>query len=348
MIKVGVVVPTNRPEKFDEWMHAWMPLLEDRSAYEVTLYPIHDNADTWKEIQADLKENSWIIPVRTDCIRSYGFLKAWRDGNDITMTFDDDTRPEDTDVIFNHIEELQKMVEPDGWVRTLKYENAPPTRGLPLVRKVGLNHGLWLGVPDVSAQTQLTGEYDDPYEDPVNEQIIPEGYYYPMCGMNIAFNTRLTRFMYQTLQGWDIRDPYGTEWGLHRCGDILSGILSKTVFDRLTVAVHSGRPYVHHDRASDPNVNLPLEANTLAVPGILANIVRGSAGYMEAAGRLYNLHIAGVRKDYFRHLAGAMRIWYDLTKGEPGEFTRARGVASSGFVSKSEDEASSDPGLAEG
>lgn len=337
-LKVGVVVPSNRPERQEEWMKAWHDCLypEDKS-YETILYWVRDDELTWKNIQVELKKDAWIIPIKTDCIRSYGFLWAFRHGCNVTVTLDDDVVPAHNNPIREHLNWLNTRVEPSHWVRTLRATNAPPTRGLPLTRQVVVNHGLWTGIPDVSAKTQLAGYRKDYMEcDPYNDQIIPNGYYYPMSGMNLAFDTRLTRFMYFTLQGRDIRD--NSEWGLHRCGDILAGVLSKTVLDSFPfTAVHSGGPYVHHTRASDPAVNLVLESNTHDVPGIVADQIKGQRSYLGCAEALFHLHVAGVRKDYFRQLALAMRAWYNLCKGEPGEYSNTSGVASSRPVPQSED-----------
>jgi hypothetical protein len=348
-MKVGVVVPSNRPERRDDWMAAWKSALWEDPSYRTTLYWIDDEKENWDRITDDLKKDAWIIPVKTDCIRSYGFLQAFRDGCDVTVTLDDDVSPMGNNPIKEHLDWLNTSVEPDRWVRTLRGENSPPTRGLPLSRHIVINHGLWTGVPDVSARTQLAGYRDDYQEcDPINDQIIPTHRYYPMSGMNLAFDTRLTRFMYFTLQGWDIRNPLETTWGLNRCGDILAGVLSKTVIDNFDFAgVHSGRPYVHHERASDPQVNLGLEGNSYDVPQIVAQRLKGVTSYLGCAERLFGLHIEGVRKDYFRNLAQAMRVWYELCKGAPGEYTRPSRPPSSGPIQEPQDAIASREGLAE-
>jgi hypothetical protein len=309
--RVGVVIPSNRPERIEEFKLAWAKDLEET---EARLYVVEDSEDTWDLIRKDLGNNSWIIPCRTDCIRSYGFLCALRDGMDVTISLDDDVRPlEGINAIQEHIKYLDTYVEPDEWVRTLRGANSPPTRGLPQIRRVLINHGLWTGVPDVSAKVQIAGYRQDYNQrDPDNNQIIPRGSFYPMSGMNVAFGTSITPLMYFTLQGRDIRDPEKS-WGLHRCGDILAGILSKAVMDNFYgAAVRSGEPYVYHSRASDPHVNLVLEENTHDLPWILSMRARGANKYTTIAERLYNLRVHGIRKDYFRDLANAMRIWTDL------------------------------------
>lgn len=348
-MKVGLVVPSNRPARLAEFKEAWKPYIENEGAdYSVTPYYIEDNSDTWESIKADLGPAAWIIPVRTDCIRSYGFLQAFRDGCDVTITLDDDVKPMNN-AIQAHIDALNNRVEPSDWVRTLRGDNCPPTRGLPLVRTTVINHGLWTGVPDVTAETQLKGYRKDYLEcDSKNEQVVPRGAFYPMSGMNLAFDTRITRFMYFTLQGSRIHDPYGEPWGLHRCGDILAGVLSKSVIDKLPfMAVRSGSPYVYHERASDPNVNLTLEANTYDLPWHISERVKRATSYRGCAEALFHLHIDGISMGYFRHLSLAMRQWYDLCKGEPGEYSRPNNVASRGPIQEPEDAASNRQGLEE-
>lgn len=349
-LKVGVVVPSNRPERKAPWLEAWKRDLEDDS-YEAKLYWIEDQPDTWGAIKEDLKKDAWIIPVKTDCIRSYGFLQSFRDGNNVTITLDDDVVPIVENPIRGHLDWLNTSIEPDNWVRTVK---SIPTRGLPMVRHIVINHGLWSGVPDVSGEQQLAMEkktipegikiHYTPTE--VDELIVPINKYYPMSGMNLAFDTRITRFMYFTLQGCDIRDP-GIGWGVHRCGDILAGVLSKTVLDNFEFAgVHSGTPYVYHDRLSNAQNNMEMEKNSRDLSGIVASRISGQRSYLGCAEALRHLHVAGVRKDYFKQLSNAMRTWYELCKGEPGEYTRTSGPTSSGPVPQPEDAATSGEGLA--
>jgi len=305
--KIGVVVPSNRPEQLATFKENWKKCLEES---EARLYVVEDNEETWRDIRGDLGHNSWIIPVRTDCIRSYGYLQAFRDGMDYIVTLDDDVKPQGDNPILEHVKWLDTYVEPDNWVRTLK--EGPPTRGLPLLRRVVLSHGLWDGVPDVSAQVQISGYEPYVYSNVRNNQIIPKGKFYPMSGMNLAWVSPLTRFMYFGLQGYDIRDP-SQEWGLHRSGDILAGVMSKIIIDSgFLYAVHSGSPFVWHDRASDPIKNLELEAKGERAPFIYAESLKGSASYLMMAERLF--HMDYPSKRYCRSLGQAMRVWWEITR----------------------------------
>lgn len=325
LIKVGVVVPSNRPEMKEKWLSEWQnELWGEDNGFESSLYWISDDEETWEDIKRDLGKMAWIIPVRSDCIRSYGFLQAYRDGCQVTITLDDDVFP-GVSVIKTHVDWVNRPLYALGWQPTLRGRNCPPTRGLPLWRTVGINHGLWTGIPDVSAETQLKG-YRNDYEqaDRDNDFIVPYGHYYPMSGMNVAFDTRLTSWMYFTLQGWDIREPYESRWGMDRAGDIIAGVISKTLIDASTrFGVHSGEPYVHHIRASDPVKNHVLESFGSDYPGLLSHVIRGSTTLGEISNRLFNWDNKKFKK-YNRNLSEALRIWHDLTR--PSNFASSRSV----------------------
>jgi hypothetical protein len=143
-----VVIPTNRPDELTKWTEAWRPYLEG-----VALYVVHDDADTWARIDAALGEDAWIIPRRTDCIRSWGYLLAHRDGAEYTITLDDDCYPHG-DAFAEHVRALTTPVEPVTWGRTIP---DLMTRGLPRTRTVAINHGLWTGIPDLAGRDQLSG-----------------------------------------------------------------------------------------------------------------------------------------------------------------------------------------------
>lgn len=307
--KIAVVVPSNRPEEMVKFKEAWQDKLNEA---EAKLYLIEDQPDTWDTIKSDLGRDSWIIPCKTDCIRSYGYLQALRDGNDYIVTLDDDVRPhENNNPILEHVRMLKRVVEPDNWIRTLRQPSAPITRGLPMIRRVVLNHGLWSGVPDVPATIQLEGyTYTGP--DPNDSLVIPRGKFYPMSGMNLSWLTPLTNYMYFGLQGCDIRDPE-TRWGLDRYGDIMAGVMSKIMIDRMpNAAIHSGQPWVQHLRASDPIKNLELEKTGLTIPNVYSMYLQGSDSWLIMAERLMNFSLPN--RVYCKNLGRAMRVWNELIK----------------------------------
>lgn len=304
---IAIVVPSNRPEQLAQFKEAWAPKIEEA---EAKLYVVEDNQSTWDDIKRTLGKNAWIIPVRTDCIRSYGYLQAYQDGARYIVTLDDDVRPQKGNPIIEHVENLNRFIEPANWTRTLQV--GPPTRGLPLMRRVVLSHGLWEGVPDVSAQVQIDGFQPFNISSPGNLQIIERGKFFPMSGMNLAWISPLTRILYFGLQGYDIRNPE-KPWGLHRCGDILAGVMSKIMLDlNESQAVYSGTPFVLHERASDPIKNLELEKPGIHAPFYFAGSLEGSTSYLTMAERLFHMNYPS--KVYCRNLGQAMRTWWELTK----------------------------------
>jgi reversibly glycosylated polypeptide / UDP-arabinopyranose mutase len=135
-----------------------------------------------------------------------------------------------------------------------------PQTGLSF-RPTVINHGLWSGIPDLDAETQL--ETPPPYEYSKGRyEYIPYGSYYPMSGMNVAFGREMVPAMYFGLMGHHLY--MDSDWGYHRYGDIWAGILSKRIADHLGYAVRTGSPWVEHERASDPHVNKLKEGTAKA------------------------------------------------------------------------------------
>lgn len=245
--RVAIVVPSNRPAHLQTWLTAWAPFLVQESR---RLYIVEDAAPTWQRIRDDLGERAWVIPRRTDCIRMWGYLQALRDGADIIVTMDDDCLPHlpALDAFGEHVRALTTLVEPVRWGRTL---DSLATRGLPATRRVAINHGLWMGVPDVSGATQLAG-YRAPTVYPL-ERILDVGTHYPLSGMNLAWWAEWTPALF--FGGMGDRMDREEPWGLHRFGDIFAGLLAKQIVDMRGGAIRNGTPFVEHVRASDPVVN---------------------------------------------------------------------------------------------
>lgn len=263
---------------------------------------------SWKEIDKELGDDSWIIPRRTDCIRSFGYWKAWEMGAKVIVTMDDDCYPCGVDYLDAHLRALRQSVEFPAWVPTI---DGPKPRGMPyynLKRKaeVVLNHGLWSGVPDLDAVTQLTDEQAVKYR----KGPIPFGLYYPMCGMNLAWKREVTPAMYFLLMGKDYR--------YDRFGDIWCGIILKRITDHLGKAIMSGDPLVFHERASDVWDNLEKEAPGMRVNEQLWQVVdrvpltadNWRDCYIEMA---RGLELEG---DYWCSLKKAMEVWAGLFAAE--------------------------------
>jgi reversibly glycosylated polypeptide/UDP-arabinopyranose mutase len=111
---------------------------------------------------------------------------------------------------------------------------------------VALSHGVWEGVPDFDAPTQLVNGVHDVYFPKI---IVPQGVLFPMCGMNVAVTREAIPYLYFA--------PPWREMG--RCDDIFGGINLKRDFDKLGLAVATGYARVRHDRASNVFSNLHKE-----------------------------------------------------------------------------------------
>lgn len=278
--KVAIVIPTIREAAITRFLKEWNKIFFDDNRFDTSLFIVEDNPKksfaigktskiahfSWKEIDSDLKNNSWIIPRRTDCIRSYGYYKAWLAKPDFIITLDDDCYPiPGVDFLGLHWQRLSNglILEAERWLSTTKASVRP--RGLPYKQttvttgKAGgviLNHGLWENVPDFDAYTQLRRKKTSGLRGYSINQVIPHMRYFPMCGMNLAWKNEATPGLYFLLMGEDIA---GKGWGYHRFGDIWAGIIFKKISDSLGLAVSSGDPCIWHDRASNAQVNLTRE-----------------------------------------------------------------------------------------
>lgn len=266
-----VVVPTIREPQIKQFLAAWQ--------WPCEVIVVEDNPEptfdldgcthySWQDIAADLGHDAWIIPRRTDAIRSYGYWKAWQRKADYIITLDDDclpaTRPTEAGFsvsaitfIEQHLNNLApKPVE--RWHSTLDgvYPRGVPYEARARAAPVAISHGLWTNVPDFDSLTQLHyGRAGAPKALP-RIGLVPHGQYYPMCGMNVAWRAEYTPLLYFLLMG---QDAQGTREPFDRFGDIWAGILSKKVLDHLGIGVWSGSPVVNHSRASNVWANFDKE-----------------------------------------------------------------------------------------
>lgn len=312
---VCVVVPTIRETSILKFLDAWagelsgVPVIvvEDNPAKSFPLDRPGVVHYAWDDIERDLAGRAWIIPRRTDCVRSFGFWKAWQSGARAILTLDDDCYPHGPGFLATHRRHLTEPVHCPRWVssgtgakpRGMPYETRADTRAC------ALSHGLWTSVPDLDAITRLAAGGAPPEFAPV-DQVVPPGMYFPMCGMNLAFTAELAPAMYFLLMGRD--------WPYDRFGDIWCGLFAKKICDHLGLAVRSGSPHVDHRSASDVWQNLEkelpgYEVNEtlwLAVDEIVLTQTTVAACYRELAGRF---PLAG---GYWDRLREAMRIWASL------------------------------------
>jgi len=258
MSRIAVAVPTipERADIFAKFMEAWQPLFDKHKAEFIKVldgkYPtvIGTDENTLPYSPVD------VMGEYADClsnlnagIRNLGFayIARYLPEVEYIVTLDDDVLPIG-DPIADHITALRKMV-PVSWISTA-VDNY--TRGFPyLIREeaeVVLSHGVWRGVADWDAASQLILGSHRPVE--FYKGPIPKGAYYPMCSMNLAFKRKMLPYMYHA--------PWAL--GIHRFDDILTGVESKREIDKHGWAAVTGYARVHHERASNVFTNLKNEA----------------------------------------------------------------------------------------
>ena len=314
-MRAAIVVPTIREKLIVSFLETW----KDAFSGHVVIV-VEDNPERtfdvslpnarhycWADIDEELGRDSWIIPRRTDCVRSYGYYKAFSAGVDLIVTLDDDCYPLGERFIERHYEKLSRPGDEDAWVST--GQGLLP-RGMPYQTRQRsgecvINHGLWSKVPDFDAVTQLLNERLSQGFSPV-EQVIPRGKFFPMCGMNLAFKPKIVPAMYFLLMG--------REWPFDRFGDIWCGIFSKRVCDHLGFAVRSGEPRIEHQRASNVWTNLRKEMPGYEVNETLWRAVDSVVLTKETVRDCYRelaekLPLTG---EYWDRLRRAMTIWAEL------------------------------------
>lgn len=328
--RIAVVVPTIREESITRFLAEWS---DEFAAYpDLRIFVVEDNPErsfairgdrvvhvAWDDIDRELGTSGWIIPRRTDGVRSFGYYQAYRWGADILINLDDDCYPvrKDGYLLGAFRQNLGRRVS-TAWFNTLAGRVANHAglypRGLPYAARdvpVVLCHGLWCNIPDFDARTQLANPAVRVDIVEAEAAPVPAGVFFPMCGMNVAVRREVIPAFYFPLMG---QDREGNAWGYHRFADIWCGIFVKKIIDHLGKAAVSGQPVVFHDRASNAEKNLALEARGLAMnevlPGEVANIkLTGETFrecYVELAQKL------PVLDDYFGRLKTAMTVWADL------------------------------------
>jgi len=247
---IAVVVPTIRPESWKGFIEAWKPLFDK---HQVVVVKVEDGEiPTVNGVHANqiMGNDHDLIHNFNDGVRNLGFayISKFLPEVETIITLDDDLRPIG-DPIQDHLNVLGKR-GPVSWMSTA----TEYTRGFPYKLReeaeIVLSHGVWQGVHDWDAPTQLVkGNHQIEFF----KGIIPKGVFYPMCGMNVAFQRKLLPCMY-----WA---PMGD--GIDRFADIWCGIESKKIIDKKGWAVVTGYSQVYHERASDVWKNLQKEAKGL-------------------------------------------------------------------------------------
>lgn len=255
-----LVVPSVREDCLMKFIEKWKPHQSDLLQ---NLIVIEDNKEktfkldlqhhySWKEIDDDLREDSWIISRKDSAIRSYGFIIANRLKADYIFTLDDDCYPEEGENILQHISKIESS---PAWTESIL---GMRTRGIPYRNLGKLNNvvasiGLWTGVPDYDAIQTLSTKDSKDFRPPCNiDRILPIGQYFPLCGMNFAFKKEVAVLSLFALMG--------EKFVFRRFDDIWFGIIFKKICDHLNLLIACGHPLIKHSRASDPFVNLVKES----------------------------------------------------------------------------------------
>lgn len=314
-IKTAVVVPTIRESCILDWLDRWSKeltgthvfIMEDNPDKLFVLEKIGVEFDhyCWKDIDKELGDKSWIIPRRTDCVRSFGLYMAWKMGYDNIITMDDDCYPDDKDFVATHTKYLYETLYPLNW---FQHSQTIRVRGVPdkIVSTHSVaNMGLWSFVPDLDAKTQIS--FPELRVEKHNFNFFsPFNYFSPISGMNLSFRRESVPAAYFLLMGG--------EYEYDRFGDIWMGIFLKKICDHLGVYITGGNPYVRHERASNPTRNLEKEKTGYVVNNLLWREVEkmkieGSNFkdcYFSLAGQLPEF------SPYWRKLKGAMVVWANL------------------------------------
>jgi len=261
----ALVIPSIRENSLIQFLKKWgeLPLeifvVEDNPTKQFGSIGLEHHY-SWAEINDILGDDSWIISRRDSAIRSFGFLMAYRAGAEYIYTLDDDCAPTYQNGMITFVDDHQDALNNNTrWTESYQGQR---TRGIPYKNKgstnVVLNMGLWYGHPDLDAVQTLSGGEERWEHKDLPTRIMPVGQYFPLCGMNMCFRRDVTPLMYFPLMG------EGYEF--RRFDDIWCGIIMKKVCDHLGSLVSCGTPYIIHEKASNPFVNLVKEA-----PGIAAN-----------------------------------------------------------------------------
>jgi hypothetical protein len=260
-----VVVPNHLPHlnflnEWDELQHTQLIVVQDGPvAPEVPeRFRLVTRVYTHEDIDRDLGGDAWIIPRRTSAVRSYGYWKAWQRKPDVIVTLDNDCYPERPGYWLNGHQANLASSTTLGWVSGCDIDF---TRGFPYrIRNqypVKLSHGTWSNVPDLDAATSLHNP-NLRLTPATRTTVVPRWNYFPVCGMNLAWNAELTPAMYFGL--------FGPDYGFDQYDDIWAGVLAKKILDHLGYAAVTGAPSVEHRKQSDVFANLRKQA-----PGLEMN-----------------------------------------------------------------------------
>ncbi len=256
MNKIAVVIPTIRMETYVKFLEKWKESFEKNDVTLVTVFdgekPHVVSGNIGFGLEEIMGEYSDIIYQKNDGVRNLGFayVAKYLPHIDTIISFDDDVEPSGS-TIEDHLAVLGTKVS-ISWLSTA----SEYTRGFPYKARqeaeVVLSHGVWKGVADWDAPTQLIhGNKEVTFY----KGIVPKGIQFPLCAMNFAFKRELLPYVYQA--------PMGPRIGLDRFADIWGGIEMKKDIDNIGMAAVTGYAAVQHKRASNVWDNLIKEAKGL-------------------------------------------------------------------------------------
>ncbi len=279
---IACVVPSHRQELTDSFLKAWQPLFDKHNVEFVLVndeqeapHVEHDGVKT-ADCYSDLISN------HCAGVRQLGFsyIAEHLPFVEYIITLDTDVTPIG-DPIQDHIDALNMRV-PISWISTA----SDYMRGFPYkVREeaqVHLSHGVWQGVYDWDAPSQLLkGNTKVTFP----KMPMPKGIFFPICGMNLAFRREALPYVYFA--------PVGQYKGAERFDDIWMGLEVVKDFAKLNWAIVSGYAIVRHERAS--NVFTSLEKEAVGI--------RKNEEYWQ-----------GIYDDWYKDFINKREKWFHLTK----------------------------------
>jgi len=320
-MKISVVVPITPDVDVKAFMDAWafsrneVIFVVDGALSDHDLSSKMDglNYYAWDEIDSDLGSHAWIISRKTSAIRSYGYWKAWQQGADVILTLDSDCFPINTspEWLYGHLDQIRKQENSDCWLAT----GSRPTRGMPCLStgrdvEIKINHGMWENVPDEDAIQKMVFRRIGAMPDwSWQSFVVPRGYFYSQCGMNLSWAREVTPLMYFGLQGQG--------WPYDRFDDIWAGIFAKKICDHLNYGIRTGTPAVDHRHRGDILKNFQKEQAGIVVNETLwktiDRYVLTSDTVMGCCRELTNAFDAiAINSGYFQKLKEAYNLWLDL------------------------------------
>lgn len=337
-MKTALVIPTNRPDSLRRFLKEWngkggwdaVIVVEDAPECSPMLISCLGTVLSSRfqhyshaEIGEILGDRAWIISQEDSACRCFGFLAAYWQGFDYVLTTDDDCYPvpEPSGLEPPSLVEMHRCGGIQGHGKWVSSVAGLTVRGLPQIRmldrsahlsSVAVNIGLWMGVPDQDAQSQLENPIVD-FQPPRGSRLIPHGQYVPTSGMNLFLKREALPLFYFPLQGKG--QPY------RRYDDIWAGVIAKHIMDYLGWQISVGEPFVRHERASDPHVNLVKEApgkefhDTFwrTIDRISLVGLETPFGCLDRIGRVLSLG----KDAYLRQVGKALLVWSGLFRFPP-------------------------------